>query len=117
MHTNSEGRRPKQCGKEAGVADHQVLNIQLRKQDDPEPEILEWSMEDVELATVVVALLTDLVDGELFDVAQDWNLIEHATIDHVKEVHHDKALEEERLVLHTIGRCIFGYQLCTVEIV
>ena len=54
MHAKRHGSRSEQGAKEARVAGHEVLNVELSEKDDPEPEVLEGALEDVELAATLV---------------------------------------------------------------
>lgn len=56
MHAKRHWSRSEQGAKEARIAGHEVLNVELGEKDDPEPEVLEGALEDVELAATLVEL-------------------------------------------------------------
>ena len=101
MHAERHWSRSKQCAKEARIASHEVLNVELGEKDDPEPEVLEGALEDVELtaALVELAVLADFLQRALLDlVCVAGHLVKYTAIDHVEEIHHGEALEHEGLV-------------------
>ena len=103
------------------VADHEELHVKLAEEDNPEPPVLEWLMEDVEVRSVPL-LLSLLINCALLD---GWGINRHgikdSAVEHVEEVHHDEALEHEGLVLHSPGwNCgitKFNVQLRAEEVV
>ena len=101
MHAERHRSRSKQCAKEARIAGHEVLNVELGEKDDPEPEVLEGALEDVELAAALVelAVLADFLQRALLDlVCIAGHLVKYTAIHHVEEIHHGEALEHEGLV-------------------
>ena len=87
----------KWCGHEdnanSAISDHKVLNIQFAEQNDQEPPVVMNRVKYIE------ALLLFAAD--------------HSAIYHVEQVHQNKSLEKESLVLKAVGCCISSIrQLC-----
>jgi len=62
VHAESE-RGGGEKGSSPGVTNHEELNVELTEEDDPEPEVLEWSLEDVELTLVGLLLIRILLSN------------------------------------------------------
>lgn len=116
MHAEGDGGGGEKVSK-SGVADHEELNIELAEEDDPEPEVLEWSLEDVELALGGLGLLILLSNGAGLDVSNFGHLVENSAVDHVEEVHHDEDLEHQSLVHHSVGGNVVVLHLGGKEVV
>jgi hypothetical protein len=88
------------------VTNHKELNVELTEEHDPEPPVVEWTKEDVELACSILAML--LSAGIVNDIAllgglnDDGHLIEHAAVDHIEHVHHHEYLEHKSLVKQAV---------------
>jgi len=104
MHAEAKRCSGEKGSKESTVADHEELNVKLSEEDDPEPHVGEWSLEDVELAAVSHSLFAFFSDGTFFDLVVSGHLVKDTAVDHVETVHHNKDLEHEGLVHHSVGR-------------
>jgi hypothetical protein len=102
VHTESDRSRREEFA-ESRVADHEELHVKLAEEDNPEPEVLEWLMEDVEVGSVLLLLSMFINCGLLDGCGINRHGIKDSAVEHVEEVHHDEALEHEGLVLHSPG--------------
>ena len=114
VHAEAQGSGGEEDS-EPSVANHEELNVKLSEEDDPEPEVAEWALEDVEVRLVALA---GLFDGALFNFNLSWHGIKDTAVDHVEKVHHDEGLEEESLVKHAEGSSSIGVlHLSSVKVV
>ena len=98
-HVHAESDRS--CSEElanSGVANHQELHVKLAEENDPEPEVLEWLVENVEVDLVLNWLGLIIKCALLNGWGINGHDIKDSAVDHVEEVHHDEALEHEGLV-------------------
>jgi len=115
-HVHAESQRSSgEEDSEPSVANHKHLNVKFSEEDDPEPEVVEWASEDVE---VWLVLLASLLNGALLNLSSDGHSIEDTAVDHVEQVHHDECLEEEGLMEHSVaGSAVSILHLSAVEVV
>jgi hypothetical protein len=115
-HVHAEGQRSSgEEDSEPSITNHDHLNVKLAEEDDPEPEVVEWTSEDVEVWLVLHA---GLLDGALLNLSSDGHSIEDTAVDHVEQVHHNEHLEEEGLMEHSVaGGTVSILHLGAVEVV
>lgn len=102
VHADGEGGRCEQR-RESVVANHDVLNVQLGKQDDKEPPVVVNTDEDVEFSSIS-SRVGNFVNAALLNGNRSrWYRAKDTAIHHVEEIHHDETLEHKGLVLETIS--------------
>lgn len=110
VHAKSEWSGLEDATKDATIADHEELKVELAKEDNPVPEVAEGAQEDVKLTVSWLSVLVDAgVVSDLLGLTleDDGHLVEDTAVDHVEHVHHDEDLEHESLVEQTVSGELF----------
>lgn len=81
------------------VSNHDVLNVELGEEDDPEPEVGEGARKDVERGFARFFNFLRFFNGILCEVNfACGKRVKNSAVDHVEQVHHHEAVEHEGLV-------------------
>lgn len=104
VHAEGQWGGSEESTEESTVANHDQLDVELSEEDNPEPEVSEWVLEEVVFnARLRGSLSTVFSKGAGFSAGVG-HVINDTAVEHVEEVHEDENLEQKSLVKLSVGR-------------
>lgn len=104
VHTEGQWGGSEESTEESTVANHDQLDVEFSEEDNPEPEVSEWVLEEVVFnARLRSSLSTVFSKGAGFSAGVG-HVINDTAVEHVEEVHEDENLEQKSLVELSVGR-------------